>query len=229
MRTIGLIGGITWHSTLDYYRLLNETVNRRMGGAHSAKIIMDSIDFAPIREMTFAEDWDGLAHTMIKSAQKLEMAGASCLLIGANTMHHIADRVQDSISIPLVHIAEATGAAVQKAGITQVALLGTRYTMKMEFYKNKLAGMGISTLIPDEEAIDFINSTIYEEFANGVFTDAAREQYLQIIEGMAREGACGVIMGCTEIPILLKNSNCSIPLFDTAKCHAEAAVNLVME
>lgn len=229
MKTIGLIGGITWHSTLDFYRLLNETVNRRMGGAHSAKVIMDSLDFASIKEMTIGNDWDGLADTMINSAQRLETAGASCLLMGANTMHHIADRVQAAITIPLIHIAVATGTEIQRSGITKVALLGTQYTMKLDFYKDKLAGMGISTLIPAEEDIHFINNTIYEEFANGLFTPETRERYLQIIAGLAMEGAGGVIMGCTEIPILLKNSNCSIPLFDTAKCHVEAAVDLVME
>lgn len=229
MKTIGLIGGITWHSTLDYYRLLNETVNRRMGGAHSAKVIMDSLDFAYIKEMTIGNDWDGLAATMIESAQRLETAGASCLLIGANTMHRIADRVQGAITIPLVHIAEATGVEILKSGINKVALLGTQYTMKLDFYKEKLAGMGISTLIPSGEDINYINYTIYEEFANGLFTPETRERYMQIIAGLANEGAGGVIMGCTEIPILLKNSNCSIPLFDTAKCHVEAAVDLVMK
>lgn len=223
-----MIGGITWHSTLDYYRMLNTGLQERLGGNHSARIILNSVDFAPVKDLTFQNDWDGLAAMMSDAGQSLEKAGADCLMIGANTMHHIADRVQASVNIPLIHIADATAGFIKKEGIKTVALLGTRYTMQLPFYRDKLLVQGISTVIPDEGSIDYINHTIYEEFAKGNFNAAARERYLEIIAGLAEKGARGVIMGCTEIPILLKESHAGLPLFDTAYCHVEAALDFAL-
>ena len=228
MKTIGLIGGITWHSTLDYYRLLNTGIEERLGGIHSAKIILNSVDFSVVKELTFNDDWDGLASMMTDAAQALEKAGASCLMIGANTMHHIADQVQANINIPLIHIADATAGFIEKQEIKKVALLGTRYTMQLPFFREKLLLHGISTIIPDDPSIEFVNHAIYEEFAKGNFHDATKDRYMEIIDGLAQQGARGVVLGCTEIPILLKDIVSEMPFFDTANCHVQAALNYAL-
>lgn len=228
MRSIGLIGGITWYSTLEYYRLINMEYNRKAGGMHSAPLIVYSVDFAPVKEMTEKLDWEGLSRLMCDAALKLEAAGADCLMIGANTMHHIADRVQAAVTIPLVHIAEAAASAINRQGLTTVALLGTKYTMQMDFYKDKLAQKGITTLIPDENDMLFINNSIYQEFSQGKFLPETRSRYLEIIDKLAEQGAQGVVMGCTEIPLLLKSADCRLPLFDTTLCHSLAAIDLIL-
>jgi len=207
MKTIGLIGGLTWYSTLDYYRLLNTEVNKRLGGDHSAKLILDSVDFAVIKTLTQKEDWEGIAAIMVEAARVIETAGASCLMIGANTMHNIADRVQAAINIPIIHIADAAAVAIKGKGLNTVALLGTRYTMQMDFYKNKLANKGIETLIPCSEDIQYVNDAIYTEFSKGLFLPATKERYLQIISSLQSQGAQGVVFGCTEIPILVKQED----------------------
>ena len=228
MKTIGLIGGITWYSTMEYYRLLNEIVNKRLGGSHSAKIILHSVDFAVIRELTEAQDWERLAAIMQEAAKKIRDAGADCLLIGANTMHHIADEVQAAVQIPLIHIAEAVAGAVLQKNIQQVALLGTRYTMQLDFYKKILLKNGITVSIPEIPDMEFINDTIYNEFGNGLFLPRTKQQYLSIIDKLTASGAQGVIFGCTEIPILLKQGDCSVPVFDTGRIHAAAAVEFAL-
>ena len=229
MKTIGIIGGLTWHSTLDYYRLLNEGVNKRLGGDHAAKIILCSVDFADIKVLTQQQDWDGIAVIICKAAKVVEAGGASCLMIGANTMHNIADKVQEAIGIPLIHIADAVGEVIKTKRLKKVALLGTRYTMKMDFYKNKLAAHGVSTIIPSDTDIEFINHSIYEEFSKGIFLPETKKQYLLIIDKLVGLGAEGIIFGCTEIPILIKQSDCSVPVFDTAFIHSMAAVNFVLQ
>ena len=228
MKTIGLIGGITWYSTMEYYRLLNEIVNKRLGGSHSAKIILHSVDFAVIRELTEAQDWERLTAIMQEAAKKIRDAGADCLLIGANTMHHIADEVQAAVQIPLIHIAEAVAGAVLQKNIQQVALLGTRYTMQLDFYKKILLKNGITVSIPEIPDMEFINDTIYNEFGNGLFLPRTKQQYLSIIDKLTASGAQGVIFGCTEIPILLKQGDCSVPVFDTGRIHAAAAVEFAL-
>lgn len=229
MKTIGLIGGITWYSTLEYYRLLNEAVNRRLGGSHSARILLNSIDFAEVKILTEKEDWNSIAQLMTEAAQKLEGAGASCLLLGANTMHHIAGSVQSAINIPLIHIAEAVAKSINVMGLKKVALLGTKYTMQMDFYKNKLSEAGIETIIPDEKDIEFVNHSIYTEFSKGLFLPETKERYLQIIDELTKQGAQGVVFGCTEIPILLKQEDCTIPVFDTTLIHVNAAVHFALQ
>jgi len=224
MKTIGLIGGLTWYSTLDYYRLLNELVNKRLGGAHAAKLILISVDFAEIKELTENRDWDGIAVIICKAAREIETAGADCIMIGANTMHHIAGKVQESVSIPLIHIADAVAEAIKTKSLKRVALLGTKYTMQLDFYKNKLARQGIAVMIPDESDIEFINDSIYKEFSKGVFLPERKLQYLRIIDTLVKQGAEGIILGCTEIPILIKQKDCSVPVFDTAFIHSDAAV-----
>jgi len=229
MKTIGLIGGITWHSTLDYYRLLNEGVNKKLGGFHAAKIILNSLDFAEIKVLTETEDWDGIAVIMCKAAKVIEAAGASCLMLGANTMHNIANKVEAAINIPLIHIADATAVAIKNKKLQTVALLGTKYTMQMDFYKNKLAAHGISTIIPSATDIEFVNNSIYTEFSKGIFLPETKKQYLHIIDGLVEQGAEGIIFGCTEIPILIKQSDCTVPVFDTAFIHSMAAVDFVLK
>jgi aspartate racemase len=227
-KTIGLIGGLTWHSSIEYYRLLNLITNERLGGANAAKILMYSVNFEEIKRLSFAEDWDSIANIMIEIAKKLEHAGADCILLGANTMHNIADRVSNNIGIPLIHIAEVTGKAVMAKGLKKVALLGTKYTMQLPFYTNILQQKGIETIIPEQADIDFINMSIYNEMSNGLFLPATKEAYLNIINKLIEKGAEGVILGCTEIPILIKQVDCKIPLFDTGLLHATAAIDFAL-
>ena len=229
MKTIGIIGGITWYSTLDYYRLLNEGVNKRLGGSHAAKIILNSLDFAEIKVLTEQQDWDGIAVIMCKAAREVEAAGASCLLIGANTMHNIAHKVQAAINIPLIHIADSVGDAIKNKKLKTVALLGTKYTMQMDFYKDILLTHGISTIIPSEKDIEFINHAIYAEFSKGIFLPETKKEYLLIIDKLVGQGAEGVIFGCTEIPILIKQSDCTVPVFDTAFIHSMAAIDFALQ
>ena len=228
MKTIGLIGGITWHSTLDYYRLLNEQVQAKLGGVHSAKIILHSVDFAEIKAPTLREDWDEIANIMCSAAKNLETAGADCLVICANTMHNIAHRVEKEISIPLIHIADATARAINEKGLKKVTLLGTKYTMQMDFYKERLAAQGISVIIPAEPDIEFINHSIYEEIGKGIFLPERKQRYLSIIDSLRQQGAAGVVLGCTEIPILIKQEDCPVPVFDTSYLHALAAVEFAV-
>jgi len=223
MKTIGLIGGLTWYSSLDYYRLLNELANKKLGGSHSAKLLLHSVDFGEIAVLTKNQDWTALADIMCSAAQGLQLAGADCIMIGANTMHHIAGKVQASIKVPLIHIADAVAAEIKKKGFNRVALLGTKYTMQLDFYKTKLAAAGIGVIIPPADAIEFINDAIYNEFGKGIFLPERKNEFLQLIQGLINAGAQGVILGCTEIPILIKQEDCPVPLFDTAFIHAAAA------
>jgi len=228
MKTIGIIGGLTWYSTVEYYKLLNQIVNERLGGAHAAKLILYSVDFAEIKVLTEKHDWEGIAAIICSAAKKIEDAGAACMMIGANTMHKIADEVQAAISIPVIHIASATAVAIEKQGLKKVALLGTKYTMQLDFYKNKLAEKNITTLIPDEADIEYINNSIYNEFSKGLFLPETKAHYLHVIHKLINQGAEGFILGCTEIPILIKQEDCLVPVFDTGLIHATAAVDYAL-
>lgn len=228
MKTIGLIGGITWLSTLDYYRLLNQKINERLGGVSSAKLIISSVNFAQVKELTVTNNWQGLATLMSSEAKKLEQAGADCVLIGANTMHNIAEQVQSVINVPLIHIADETAKEILKQNLKKVALLGTKYTMQLDFYKAKLATHGIETIIPNETDIEYINNCIYNEMGKGIFLPERKTEFINIINQLKEQGAEGVILGCTEIPILLKQDDSPIPVFDTTLIHATAAVNFAL-
>jgi len=228
MKTIGLIGGLTWLSTLDYYRLLNQQVQDKTNGRATAKIYMYSVDFGEIKRLTEAGDWDAIAAIICKAAENIEKSGASCLLVGANTMHKIADEIQSSINIPLIHIAEETASAIVKKQLTKVALLGTKYTMQLDFYKNKLAAKNIETIIPPADEIEYINTAIYEEMGKGVFLPERKEDFLKIIQQLKMQGAEGVIFGCTEIPILLKQEEVDMPVFNTTQIHVNAAVDFAL-
>jgi aspartate racemase len=228
MKTIGFIGGLTWHSSIDYYRLCNEMVNQRLGGVHSCKMLMYSVDFEEVKQLTFANNWPAIAAMMCDVAARLETAGADCLLLGANTMHNVADEVQAAVKIPLIHIASATALEILKQQINSVALLGTRYTMQMDFYKNKLAEKNITTVIPGNEDMEFINHCIYEEMGKGLFLPESKARVISIINGLKLQGAEGVILGCTELPILIKPEDIPIPSFDTTLIHVKAAVEFVL-
>lgn len=229
MKTIGLIGGLSWLSSIEYYRMLNEMVNERLGGVHSAKIILYSVNFEEIKLLTEQGHWDEMAKMLVDIAKKLEQAGADCILIGANTMHKIAGEIQQAINIPVIHIAEVTAIEIKKQQLKKVALLGTKYTMQLDFYKDKLAAQGITTIIPGEDDIEYINTAIYTEMGKGIFLPDTKEKFLDIISGVINQGAEGIISGCTEIPLLIKQEDCSIPVFDTTKIHSTAAVEFALK
>jgi aspartate racemase len=230
MKTIGLIGGMSWESSIEYYRIINETVKARLGGVHSADCLMYSVDFAEIESLQNAGEWEQLTLEMISAARRLERGGADCLVICTNTMHKMADEVQAAIQIPLLHIADAAGAAVQAKELTAVGLLGTRFTMEGNFYRGRLAEkFGLQVLIPDEAGRETVHRVIYNELVKGEIKAGSRQAFLAIIEDLQSRGAQGIVLGCTEIPLLVKQDDVAIPIFDTTRLHAEAAVNWALD
>ena len=225
MKPIGLIGGLTYVSTIEYYRYLNQLANEKLGGSETVEVIIHSVNFGEIKKFTEADDWKKLLEIMRNAAIELEAAGAGCLLIGANTMHKIADEIQAAIKIPVIHIAEAVAKDILKNGLKKAGLLGTKYTMQLGFYTDHLAKYGIETIIPGQEDVDFLNYTIYNEFGRNLFLPETKARYLKVISKLKERGAEGIILGCTEIPLLLKQSDCDILLFDTAKIHSNAGVD----
>ena len=225
MKTIGLVGGTGWVSTLDYYRYFNELVYKHTNGEATAEVIINSLNYPAIARLTAAGKWDDIADIICNAAIALERAGAACIMLGANTMHHIAPQVKVKINIPFIHIAEETGKEILKKGIKKVALLGTKYTMQLSFFKDVLASQGIETIIPNEADIEIINEGIYKELALGIITEQNKNNYVQIMDKLKANGAEGIILGCTEIPLLIKENDFDLPLFDTTFIHANAAVN----
>ena len=225
MKTIGLVGGTGWVSTLDYYRYFNELVFKKTDGENTAEVMINSVNYPAIAILTAAGKWDEITKIITDAAIALQTAGADCILLGANTMHNIAPQVKAAINIPFIHIAEETGKEILKKGIKKVALLGTKYTMQLPFFKDVLASMGIQAIIPNESDIQIINDGIYKELALGIVTAVTKENYLQIMQKLQQEGAEGIILGCTEIPLLIKPNDFDLPLFDTTFIHASAAVN----
>lgn len=224
MKTIGLVGGTGWVSTLDYYRYFNELVYKKTDGESTAEVLINSVNYPAIAKLTAAGQWDEIAKIITDAAIALQNAGASCILLGANTMHNIAPQVKAAIGIPFIHIAEETGKEILKKGIKKVALLGTKYTMQLPFFKDVLVGMNIETVIPNEEDMLIINDGIYKELALGIITSETKEKYLKIMQKLRKNGAEGIILGCTEIPLLIKDTDFDLPLFDTTFIHAKAAV-----
>ena len=220
MKTIGLIGGMSWESTVVYYQIINRIINTKLGGLHSAKILLYSVDFQEIEECQSAGDWGKSSKILSDVAQKLEAAGADFIVICTNTMHKVADDIASTISIPILHIAEMTAQQLKESQIKKVTLLGTKYTMEQDFYKSKLTLNNIDVIIPGEEDRRFINDTIYNELCLGIVSDASRERFLKIIDDTVNMGAQGVILGCTEIGLLVQQKDTDIPLFDTAQIHA---------
>lgn len=224
MKTIGIIGGMSWESSLEYYRIINEEVKARLGGLHSASLLMHSVDFAPIARMQAREAWDETAAVLMEAASGLEKAGAEMLLIATNTMHRVAEEVQGAVGIPLLHIADVTADAIVGQGMHSVALLGTRFTMEQDFYRSRLEKRGITVLIPEGEDRDTVHRIIYEELVLGEFRDESREAYTAVLERLGDRGAQGAVLGCTEIPLLVPQSASPLPLFDTTRLHCVAAV-----
>ena len=229
MKTIGLLGGMSWESTVTYYQLINEAVKEKLGGLHSAKIVLHSVDFDEIEKCQSSGDWARSGEILGQAAAGLERAGADFILICTNTMHKVAHRIQAAVSIPLLHIADVTAAEILGRGLRSVGLLGTRYTMEEDFYCGRLRRQGLEVLIPDAPERDMINKVIFEELCLGVIREDSRKKFQAAMAGLAGRGARGVILGCTEIGLLLRPEDAELPLFDTTVLHATAAANLALD
>ncbi|MFI5980284.1 aspartate/glutamate racemase family protein [Streptomyces sp. NPDC051555] len=228
MKTIGLIGGMGWESTAEYYRILNERTRERLGGLHSARCVLHSVDFAEIERYQAEGRWAEAGEALADAARSLAAAGADLLLICTNTMHKVADTVAAATPVPLLHIADATADAVRAAGLSRVGLLGTAFTMEQDFYRGRLAASGLDVLVPDPEGRALVHRVIYEELCLGVVREASRGAYRRVVGELVARGAEGVILGCTEIELLLGPADSPVPLFPTARLHAEAAVEAAL-
>jgi aspartate racemase len=229
MKTIGLVGGMSWESTLEYYRIINQYTKERLGGFHSAKIVMYSVDFAEVEVRQHQGRWDELTGLMIDAAQRVERAGADVLVICANTMHKMAGDIGRNIRIPILHIGDVTAGAVKASSIQKVGLLGTRFTMEQDFYKQRLIQKhGLDVIIPDEKERDEIHGILYNELCLGEIKERSKETFQRIIANLEARGARGIILGCTEIPLLVSQEDYEIPLFDTTTLHARAAVDFAL-
>ena len=229
MKTIGLLGGMSWESTVTYYQIVNKAVKQELGGFHSAKVLLYSVDFAEIEKCQADGDWEKSGDILSEAAENLEKAGADFIVICTNTMHKVVPQIQSRIGIPVIHIAEATAEELKHHNISRVALLGTKYTMTQDFYKEKLEKAGISVLIPDEQGIETVNRIIYEELCLGIISETSKEKILHIIDSLAKQGAQGVILGCTEIGLLIQQKDTDLPVFDTTQIHALKAAKLSVE
>ncbi len=230
MKTTGLIGGMSWESSLEYYRIINQLVRERHGGLHSARIVMHSFDFAEVATLQNEGDWDEITKLMIGAAQRLEKAGADFLVICTNTMHKVADAVQKDIRVPLLHIADVTAEEIKSRGLEKVGLMGTRFTMEEDFYKERLIGRhGLEVMIPDEHERQIINDVIYNELCRGEITQSSRDKYGKIMQNLAANGSEGIILGCTEIGLLVDQGDVRVPVFDTTAIHAKAAARYALE
>ena len=229
MKKIGMIGGMSWESSIEYYRIVNQTVREKLGGLHSAKSIMYSVEFAEIEVLQHQGRWDELASIMIEAARSLEKGGADFVIICTNTMHKLYDEVQANIKIPMLNIADATAEKIKTEGIDKIALLGTRFTMEEDFYKGRLVDKyGLEVIIPSLEQMEIVHRVIYDELCAGIIKPDSKQKYAEIIQRLVAKGAGGVILGCTEIGLLVKPENSSVPLFDTTEIHAKAAVEYAL-
>lgn len=230
MKTIGVIGGMSWESSAEYYRLLNSETKERLGGHHNARSLMATVDFAEIEALQRSGDWDALGGLMAQAAQQLQRGGADIVLLATNTMHRVCASIEAAISIPFLHIADPTGAALRAAGVQRVGLLGTRYTMEQDFYVGRLREVhGIEAIVPDTGERDDVHGIIYDELCHGVVKDESRAVYQRVIDALAARGAQGVILGCTEITLLISATDSSLPVFDTTALHAKAAVDWALK
>ena len=223
LKTIGLIGGMSWESTVTYYKIINETVKEKLGGLHSAKCILYSVDFQEIEECQANGNWEKSGEILGEAAYNLEKAGADFIVICTNTMHKVVNQIKEKISIPILHIAEMTAEKILEKGLKNIALLGTKYTMEQDFYKSKLIEKEINVVIPDKNDIETINEVIYDELCLGIINSNSKKKFLEIVDKLRSKGAEGIILGCTEIGLLIKNEDTDVPLFDTAIIHAEQA------
>lgn len=229
MKTIGLLGGMSWESTQGYYKAINEGIKSKLGGLHSAQIAMYSVDFQPIETLQHEGDWEGTAEILVAASQRIEAAGADCLLICTNTMHKVAPAIEEATTIPLIHIADATARVLVDKGIQKVGLLGTGFTMEQDFYKGRLSDkFGLEVVIPEQSDRDIVHRVIYEELCLGQIKQDSNAEYVRIIADLAAQGAEAVILGCTEIGLLVKQSDTDVPLVDTTMIHAQAAVEFAL-
>ena len=230
MKTIGLIGGMSWESTIPYYRTINETVKQRLGGLHSAKIVLYSVDFHEIEQLQRSGDWQRAGELLAQAAQTLARAGADCIVLCTNTMHKVAPQIEAAVGIPLLHIADATGQAIRRAGLNKVALLGTRFTMEQDFYKQRLSERhAIDVVVPNEMEREVVHRVIYQELCLGQIQPESRAAYRRIMQRLVeQEAAQAIILGCTEISLLVDQSDASVPLFDTTAIHAQAAAEFAL-
>jgi len=224
MRVIGMLGGMSWESSAQYYRLANELARERLGGLHSARLVLVSVDFAEIERLQVAGQWEQAGVLLAGAAKSAEAAGAELLLLCTNTMHKVAGQIQDAVSIPLVHLADTTAAAVRRAGLSTVGLLGTAFTMEQDFYRDRLASHGLTVLVPPAQDRAEVHRVIYEELCLGAVREASRQAYQEVIDRLERAGAEGVILGCTEIELLIRPQDSPIPVFATTRLHVEAAI-----
>ena len=224
MKTIGMLGGMSWESTALYYRKINEETKRALGGLHSAPIAMVSVDFQEIETLQHDDDWEGCARILADRCREIEAAGADFLMICTNTMHCVAPQIEEAIGIPLLHIADATATRIKAAGKDKIGLLGTRFTMEMDFYRGRLESQGIEVLVPPEQDRELVHRVIYDELCRGEVRDESRVEFLRVIDDLVARGAQGVIEGCTEIVMLVQQEHTEAPLFDTTSIHAEEAV-----
>ncbi len=229
MKTIGLIGGMSWESSIEYYRIINQAVRNELGGVHSAKSVMISLDFAEVEELQKRGDWDKATRVMVDTARLVEKGGADFILICTNTMHLMAEEVQKGINVPLLHIADATAQAIKRKELNTVGLLGTRYTMEKDFYRGRLEDYHqLKVLIPDEDDREFVHRVIYDELVKGIINQGSREIYRKVITCLVNAGAQGIVLGCTEVGLLVKPEDVPIPIFDTMEIHALAAVDAAL-
>ncbi len=228
MKTIGLLGGMSWESTVPYYRIINEEIRSALGGLHSAKVLLYSVDFQEIEACQAAGDWDRSAALLSDAAAGLERAGADFLVLCTNTMHRVAPQIAGRVGIPLLHIADTVTAALQAEGISRAALLGTKYTMGQAFYREKLTQAGIEVLVPEGKDAELVNRVIYDELCLGILSEESKRSYLRMIGQLTEQGAQGIVLGCTEIGLLIRQEDTGVPLFDTACIHALAAVRYAL-
>ncbi|GLQ47919.1 racemase [Dyella lipolytica] len=228
MKTIGLIGGMSWESTVPYYRLINEAVKARLGGLHSAKIVLYSVDFHEIEQLQRIGDWETSGHILAEAARKLESAGADLLVLCTNTMHKVAPAIEAAVHIPLLHVVDATAAEIASAGFDTVGLLGTRFTMEQAFYADRLRQHGLTVLTPEPHARETVHRVIYEELCLGKILDDSREAYRRVMADLIARGAQAIILGCTEIALLVDQRDSAVPLFDTTSIHARKAAEIAL-
>lgn len=228
MRTIGMLGGMSWESSAEYYRLANELVRDRLGGLHSARVVMASVDFADLEALQVAGRWEEAGQILAVAARGVQAAGAGLLLLCTNTMHKVADQVQGAVSIPLLHVVDATAAAVARAGVTSVGLLGTAFTMEQSFYRDRLAAHGLTVLVPSRADRAVVHRVIYDELCLGVLREESRQAYRDVIERLVAAGAQGIVLGCTEIELLVGSADSSVRTFPTTRLHVEAAVDAAL-
>lgn len=229
MKTIGLIGGTGWVSTLEYYRLINEETNRQLGGLNAARCILYSFNYADINECNLREDHEGVYKFVLAAARKLKNASVDCLVLCANTLHQYADRLVEEVKLPVIHIADATGVEIKKQELSTIGLLGTKFTMEMDFYTKKLSEGGISSVLPEKPERLFIHDTIMNELLKEICKPESKKRFLEIINNLEQKGAQGIVLGCTEIPLIIKQADTNLPVFNTLKIHAKAAVDFAVK